>query len=183
MSAAAVVAPLVTAALGGQIPVRVTCWDGSTIGPADSALHLVIRTRRALRRIVWAPNELGFARAYVSGDLDVEGDLVAGLEELDRLADPARGPGGTIDAATKKEIVRVALRLRLVGFPPVPPAEEVKLRGHRHSRRRDASAISHHYDVGNDFYRLVLGESMTYSCAYWTQQPSTAFGLSDAQFA
>jgi cyclopropane-fatty-acyl-phospholipid synthase len=183
MSAAHVVAPLVTAALGGENPVRFTCWDGSTAGPSAAPLHLVIRTRRALRRIIWAPNELGFARAYVSGDLDIEGDLVAGLEELDRLADPARGPGVTIDAATKKEIVRVALRLRLVGLPPAPPAEEVKLRGHRHSRRRDASAVSHHYDVGNDFYRLVLGESMTYSCAYWRQQPSTAFGLSDAQFA
>ncbi len=183
MSAADIVAPLVTAALGGQAPVRVTCWDGSTIGPASAPLHLVIRTRRALRRVVWAPNELGFARAYVSGDLDVEGDLVSGLEELDRLADPARGPGVTIDAATKKEVVRAALRLRLVGLPPAPPAEEAKLRGPRHSRRRDASAIWHHYDVGNDFYRLVLGESMTYSCAYWVQQPSAAFGLAEAQFA
>jgi cyclopropane-fatty-acyl-phospholipid synthase len=183
MTAATVVAPLVTAALGEQVPIRVTCWDGSTVGPASAPLHLIIRNRRALRRIVWAPNELGFARAYVSGDLDIEGDLVAGLEELDRLADPDRGPGVTIDTTTKKEIVRAALRLRLVGLPPRPPVEEAKLRGHRHSRRRDASAISHHYDVGNDFYRLVLGESMTYSCAYWAQPPSAAFGLADAQFA
>jgi cyclopropane-fatty-acyl-phospholipid synthase len=136
-----------------------------------------------LRRIVWAPNELGFARAYVSGDVDIEGDLVAGLEELDRLADPERGPGVTIDAETKKAIVRAALRLRIFGLPPAPPPEEAKLRGHRHSRGRDASAISHHYDVGNDFYRLVLGDSMTYSCAYWAQEPSDSYGLTDAQFA
>jgi cyclopropane-fatty-acyl-phospholipid synthase len=183
MSVADTVAPLVTAALGGQVPIRVTCWDGSTIGPASAPLHLVVRNRRALRRIVWAPNELGFARAYVSGDIDVEGDLVAGLEELDRVADPARGPGVTIDAATTKAILRAAVRLRLIGLPPSAPPEEAKLRGHRHSRRRDASAVSHHYDVGNDFYRLVLGESMTYSCAYWAQQPSAAFGLADAQLA
>src|ERR1019366_1439427 len=46
-----------------------------------------------------------------------------------------------------------------------PPPEEARPRGWRHSKRRDAQAISHHYDVGNDFYRLVLGPSMTYSCA------------------
>jgi cyclopropane-fatty-acyl-phospholipid synthase len=178
-----IVSPLVTAALGDRVPIRVTCWDGSTIGPASAALHLVVRNRRALRRIVWAPNELGFARAYVSGDLEVEGDLVAGLEELDRVADPERGPGVTIDAATKKAIVKAALRLRLVGLPPSPPPEEVKLRGHRHGRRRDVAAIAHHYDLGNDFYRLVLGESMTYSCAYWPQEPSAAFALNDAQLA
>ena len=183
MSVADTVAPLVTAALGDQVPIRVTCWDGSTVGPASSPLHLVLRNRRALRRILWAPDELGFARAYVSGDIAVEGDIVAGLEALDRLADPSRGPGVTIDAATKRAILRAAVRLRLIGLPPSPPAEEAKLRGHRHSRRRDASAISHHYDVGNDFYRLVLGASMTYSCAYWPHEPSAAFGLADAQLA
>jgi cyclopropane-fatty-acyl-phospholipid synthase len=183
MSVAGKVAPLVTAAFGAQLPVHVTCWDGSTIGASSSPLHLVIRNRRALRRILWAPNELGFARAYVSGDIDVQGDLVAGLEELDRLADPTRGPGVTVDAATKKAILQTALSLGLIGPPPRPPAEEAKLRGHRHSRGRDASAISHHYDVGNDFYELILGESLTYSCAYWSQEPSAAFGLADAQFA
>ena len=183
MSVAEIVAPLVRAALGDRVPIRVTCWDGSTVGPATARLRLVIRNRRALRRVVWAPNELGFARAYVSGDLDVEGDLVAGLEELDRVADPERGPGVRIDAATRKSILNAAVRLRLIGLPPAPPAEEVKLRGRRHGRRRDASAIAHHYDVGNDFYRIVLGESMTYSCAYWAQQPSAGFGLDDAQLA
>ncbi|HZC71713.1 MAG TPA: cyclopropane-fatty-acyl-phospholipid synthase family protein [Jatrophihabitans sp.] len=183
MSVADTVAPLVTAALGDRVPIRVTCWDGSAVGPSSAALSLVIRNRRALRRIVWAPNELGFARAYVSGDLEVGGDLVAGLEELDRIADPEHGPGVSVDAATRKAIVKAAVRLRLIGLPPAPPPEEVKLRGHRHGRSRDRSAISHHYDIGNDFYRLVLGESMTYSCGYWAQEPSAAFGLDDAQFA
>lgn len=183
MAVADTVAPLVTAALGDRVPIRVTCWDGSTIGPAAAPLRLVLRNRRALRRILWAPNELGFARAYVSGDLEVEGDLVSGLEELDRAADPERGPGVTIDAATKKAIVKAAVRLRLIGLPPSPPPEEARLRGRRHGRGRDAAAIAHHYDIGNEFYRLVLGESMTYSCAYWAQEPSDEFGLDDAQFA
>jgi cyclopropane-fatty-acyl-phospholipid synthase len=50
--------------------------------------------------------------------------------------------------------------------PPIPP-EEVRLHGSRHSKTRDAAAIAHHYDVSNDFYRIVLGPSMTYSCAVW----------------
>jgi cyclopropane-fatty-acyl-phospholipid synthase len=183
MSVAETVAPLVTAALGDRVPMRIRCWDGSTIGTDSAPLHLILRNRRALRRIVWAPNELGFARAYVSGDLEVEGDLVAGLAELDRAADPERGPGVRIDAATKKAIVKAAMRLRLIGLPPAPPPEEATLRGRRHGRSRDASAITHHYDIGNEFFRLVLGDSMTYSCAYWAQEPSAAFGLDDAQLA
>src|SRR4051794_21152888 len=183
MTVADVVAPVVAAALGEQMPIRITCWDGSSVGPSSSPLQLVVRNRRAIRRILWAPNELGFARAYVVGDGAVGGTVFPGWGELDRLSDPLRGPGVTIDAAAKKAILRAALRLRVIGLPPAPPPEEAKLRGHRHSRSRDASAISHHYDVGNDFYRLVLGESMTYSCAYWAQQPSASFGLADAQFA
>ncbi len=183
MSVADVVAPLVRAALGDRVPIRVTCWDGSTIGPGSAPLHLVVRNRRALRRILWAPNELGFARAYVSGDLEVDGDLVAGLTELDRVADPERGPGVSIDAETKKAIAKTAVRLRVIGLPPSPPPEEARLRGRRHAHARDAAAVAHHYDIGNEFYRLVLGESMTYSCAYWPQGPSDTFGLSDAQFA
>ena len=122
MSVADTLAPFVRAAVGDQVPVRVTCWDGSTIGAASPALHLIVRNRRALRRIVWAPNELGFARAYVSGHIEVEGDLVAGLAELDRLADPARGPGVTIDTATKKAIIRAQPQPRRVGDrAPVRP--------------------------------------------------------------
>src|SRR5579875_3495403 len=108
MAAADSLDAVVTAALGDRMPIRLTCWDGSTAGPVSAPLHLVVRSRRALRRIVWAPNELGFARAYVSGDVDIEGDLVAGLEELDRLSDPDRGPGVTIDAQTRKAVLRAA---------------------------------------------------------------------------
>jgi cyclopropane-fatty-acyl-phospholipid synthase len=75
---------------------------------------------------------------------------------------------------------RTPHRLGAVGAPPPLPAEEARLRGWRHGRQRDAEAISHHYDVGNDFYRLVLGPSLTYSCAYWADD---AFDLADAQAA
>ncbi|EUA22704.1 cyclopropane-fatty-acyl-phospholipid synthase domain protein [Mycobacterium xenopi 3993] len=72
--------------VGFTLPVRIRAWDGSEAGPS-SAPVLVIRSRRALRRLLWAPGELGLARAYVSGDIDVDGDLADGL----RLAWPVPG--------------------------------------------------------------------------------------------
>ncbi|MDP9094295.1 MAG: class I SAM-dependent methyltransferase [Actinomycetota bacterium] len=180
MIVAAVVQPLVHAALGNEIPLRVRCWDGSEIGPRSAPVTLNIRHRRGLRRLLWAPSELGFARAYVSGDIEVEGDLIAGLEALDRVASPETGVGVRVDRTTKREMVKAALRLGIIGLPPKPPAEEARLAGRRHSTRRDAEAIAHHYDVGNDFYRIVLGSSMTYSCAYWAESSAD---LTEAQFA
>ncbi len=181
MTVADTVAPLVRAVVGAQVPVGIRCWDGSRSGPSDAPWQVHIVNRRCLRRLLWAPNDLGFARAYVSGDIDIEGDLLAGLDVLEQVSDPSRGPGVRIDKQTKKALATAALRLGIIGLPPKPPAEEMKpARGHRHDKDRDAAAISHHYDVGNDFYRLVLGESMTYSCAYWAE-PSA--DLDAAQYA
>ncbi len=183
MTVADVVEPLVRATLGGELPLRVDYWDGSSSGPADGQFRARFASRRALRRLLWAPNELGFARAYVSGDIVIEGDLIAALSMLDGLADPADGPGVHVDGDTRRAIARAALRLGILGPPPRPPREESRLRGRRHSAARDADAIAHHYDVGNDFYRLVLGPSMVYSCAYFEEQPSAAYTLEDAQRA
>ena len=124
MSAAEILRPLVGATLGDDATVRVRCWDGSGYGPSDAPVQVVFRTRRALRRLLWAPNELGFARAYISGDVELEGDVFTGLAELDRLADPARGPGIVVDGRTRAAVVRAALRLGVVGPPPRPPAED-----------------------------------------------------------
>jgi cyclopropane-fatty-acyl-phospholipid synthase len=67
-----------------------------------------------------------------------------------------------------------------LGREPAPPPEEAVLSGALHSKARDRSAVTHHYDVGNDFYRLVLGESMVYSCAYW-RCDDPGYTLDDAQ--
>ncbi len=180
MSVAQLLAPLVAATLGDQVPIRLSCWDGSASGPPDAPVRLRVAHRRALRRLLWSPNELGFARAYVAGDIDVDGDMLTALRALADAAAPEGDPGVTVDAGTKKALAAAVLRLGVLGPPPAPPAEEARLRGRRHSRRRDAHAISHHYDVGNDFYRLLLGESMVYSCAYW---PDPAASLEQAQRA
>lgn len=63
MDVAAVLQPVVAAAVGPDLPVRVDAWDGSWIGPVDADVVVRFVSRRALRRLVWAPNELGFARA------------------------------------------------------------------------------------------------------------------------
>src|SRR3954447_14939217 len=122
MTAAEVLEPVMRAALGGgDLAIHLRCWDGSELGPADAPLQLAIVRRRGLRRLLWAPNELGVARAYVSGDIQVEGDVLAGLSYLEKLGTP----GVRIDAGLKRDLVRAALRLRVLGPPPRPPAEEV----------------------------------------------------------
>jgi cyclopropane-fatty-acyl-phospholipid synthase len=174
-STAAKISGLLESILQVPIPIRLRAWDGSTVGPDDAPM-LIIRNKRALRRIMWQPNELGLARAYVSGDLDLEGDL---YEALSRLASLIwRSPD--IKDISLRAVVVDTLRLGVLGTQPKPPPEEMVVTGSRHSKRRDRQAISHHYDVGNDFYRIVLGESMVYSCAYWSSD-TPGYGLADAQ--
>ncbi|GAA2495517.1 cyclopropane-fatty-acyl-phospholipid synthase [Winogradskya humida] len=167
---------LLESLLQAPLPVRLRAWDGSEAGPPEAPV-LIVRHRRALRRLMWQPNELGLARAYVSGDLDVEGDL---YDALHRLASLIWGSAPEPRSLPKAEVAADLLRLGIVGPQPKPPAEEIAMQGTRHSKRRDRQAISHHYDVGNNFYEIVLGESMVYSCAYWTGD-SPDYGLADAQ--
>ncbi len=183
MDVATVLQPVVHAAIGSDLPVRVDCWDGSSLGPPDAVVVVRFASRRALRRLIWAPNELGFARAYVSGDVQIEGDLLDALTRLNALADPERGPGVHTGHDTMVAVAKAVVRLGALGPPPRPPAEEIRLSGTRHAPGRDAKAVSHHYDVGNDFYALVLGPSMVYSCANFERPPSAAYTLEDAQRA
>jgi cyclopropane-fatty-acyl-phospholipid synthase len=183
-------------ALSTPFPLRVRAWDGSEAGPIGVPT-LVFRRRRALRRLVWRPGELGLARAWVAGELDVDGDLYTALDLLSGLvwergeADPGAGRGEALrttaaalrDPATYR-LARSALSLIGPALPPAPPPEEVRRRtGIAHSKRRDKAAIAHHYDVGNDFYALLLGTSMVYSCAVWAEPETADATLEQAQFA
>ncbi|MFG2889682.1 class I SAM-dependent methyltransferase [Streptomyces sp. NPDC048248] len=176
--------------LGVPLPVRIRAWDRSESGP-PGAPTLVIRNRRALRRLLFKPGELGLARAWVAGDIDIEGDLYTALDLLAELiwergtAAPKPRRAAALRTLARPE-VRVAGRelLSLVGLPipPAPPPEEARnRRGPLHTLLRDKEAISHHYDVGNDFYSLVLGPSMVYSCAYWPAADAGDATLEDAQ--
>ncbi|MGP3686555.1 class I SAM-dependent methyltransferase [Streptomyces sp. IBSNAI002] len=178
-------AALAETLLGSPLPVRIRAWDGSEAG-SPTGPTLVLANRRALRRMLWKPGELGLARAWVAGDLTVEGDL---FELLDRVAgllwerEPAAGPTAPVRHARlaraagtfellRDPAARAAVRdLAALARPwpaPAPPPEEAPRRGGAvHTKVRDRAAISHHYDVGNEFYGHVLGPSMVYSCAYW----------------
>jgi cyclopropane-fatty-acyl-phospholipid synthase len=165
-AAEVIAAPLAQAGLG--LPVRLRAWDGSEAGHLEPVAGpvLVARSPRALQRILWRPGELGLARAYVSGDLDVEGDLTDGLRRAHALGPrPGLRPFGL--AGTGLAAVRAAARLGLLAPPPEPPRCELRLRGRRHSRARDQAVIAGHYDVPSAFYQLILDPSMAYSCAYW----------------
>lgn len=170
-------ADLLSTAVGLDLPVRLRAWDGSAAGPADGPV-LVVRSRRALRRLLWRPGELGLARAYVTGDIDVEGDLTDGLRQAWRRARSHRG--APISRRDKMMAALGAVRLGAVGPPPRTPASEARLSGRLHTRRRDRAAIAHHYDLSNDFYRLLLDDHMAYSCAYFTHPEQS---LHDAQTA
>jgi cyclopropane-fatty-acyl-phospholipid synthase len=176
-SAAEALAPVIGAMVGTGVPVRFEFWDGSSIGPSDGIGTLQIRSVDALRRILWAPGELGVARAFVAGDLTIEGDIYALLRVLhDASPRDLRRMG----ARSLPTMLDAARRLGALG-PPLPaPAEECRPRGRLHSPSRDATVVSHHYDVGNHFYRLVLGPSMTYSCARFVSEEAT---LEEAQSA
>ena len=164
------------------LPVHLRCWAGSEAGPPDAAARVEFRNRRALRRVLWAPNELGLSRAYVSGDLVIDGDLYAVLGLPDLVG---RLGSRSLRDTSPREFAHLARKfaaLGIVGPPPRPPSVEIpRRRGALHSKRRDAQVVSHHYDVGNDFYRLFLGPSMVYSCGYWSRPETGTPGLEDAQ--
>ena len=163
------------------MPFRLEAYDGSAAGPVDAQIVVRLVDERGLAHLMTAPGDLGFARAYVSGGLVIEGvhpanpyDLMVLVQSRLRLRMP--GPA---------ELVQILRALGLSHLkPPPPPAEEHLPRwrrvmeGLRHSRTRDAEAIHHHYDVSNRFYELVLGPSMTYTCAVF---PTAEATLEEAQ--
>jgi len=160
--------------VGEQDAMAFGAYDGSRAGSADAPARLVLCSPRALRYLAASPGELGLARAYVSGELDVEGDMYAALAAL------ATQHIGELSWGERARIVRdfgpSVLR------PLAPPPEEVHVRGLRHSKRRDAEAVAHHYDVSNRFYSWVLGPSMAYTCAVYERPDATLEQAQEAKF-
>jgi len=151
--------------LSGPLPAAVRFWDGSELGPGElgSATDtIVLRNRRALTYAVMRPDQLGIGRGWVSGDIELEGDLYRVMSAGSKLY------GFDFTAREKLDALRTAARVGAIRIPPPkPPSVEAKVGGRLHSIRRDREAISHHYDVSNDFYRMILGPTMVYSCAYF----------------
>ena len=166
----------VASLLRDGLPVRFTAYDGSAAGPADAAIELELTNQRGLAYLLTAPGDLGMARAYVSGDLVLHGVHPGDPYEAMRLLQNHlrfRKPG----AGEAIALLR-GLGLSNLKPPPPPPQEHLPrwrraMEGLRHSMGRDADVISHHYDVSNRFYRLVLGPSMAYTCAVYPEPDAT----------
>jgi cyclopropane-fatty-acyl-phospholipid synthase len=163
------VASFVATVFENKLPFRVEAYDGSVAEPTvesrANSVTLKIISRDAISRILTHPGELGLARAYVAGDIDVDGDLdpLFGLE-----VPPLRH---LLNAKNVRSLLSVvgtsAIR------PLAPPAVEARPRGVLHSKGRDRQAVTHHYNVSNRFYEMVLGPSMTYSCAVFATPEDT----------
>jgi cyclopropane-fatty-acyl-phospholipid synthase len=162
-------APAIHELLGSPPSISIGVYDGSAVLVDEPRAEIIVRRPTALVRLLTRPGELGLVRAYVCGDVDVTGDVYHVLE-----VGLAAGPS-SISVASVARLVRAAgpgLARHLWPLPG-PPEEEARLGGRRHSRRRDAASIAHHYDVSNEFYELVLGPSMTYSCAVFSDPADT----------
>jgi len=163
---------LLSEVLARSSGVAVRTWDGHEAGPKGAQATIVVRSPRALAWLFRSPGQLGLGRAYVAGDLDIEGDIYYILDLPQRL--------GQLNLSGRHWLaaLRLAVPSLLRGLET--PEGEADLHGPRHSLARDRAAISHHYDISNQFYELVLGPTMTYSCAYWRPGVKT---LDEAQEA
>jgi cyclopropane-fatty-acyl-phospholipid synthase len=155
-------------------PFSVEFWDGSRLASTNGGgPTFSVHSPQAVAHALRAPGQLGLGRAYVSGELTVD-DLDEVLEVLDSWEPPP------LDRRAQARLVLGAARASGLVRPPAVPKAELRPRGRRHSIERDRRAVRHHYDVSNDFFRLMLGESMTYSCALFSQGATT---LEEAQEA
>ncbi len=173
---ASAIRPLLELSLDDHVPVGFEFWDGSAVNPATTVGTVVVGSPDAVRALLWAPGELGLARAFVVGDLAVRGDLFGVLEALRN----AERSGRRLGPRRVARALEAARKVGALGPPTGAPAEEARPQGLRHSPVRDAQVIRHHYDVGNEFYAMVLGATMTYSCARFDEATTT---LDDAQHA
>jgi cyclopropane-fatty-acyl-phospholipid synthase len=166
-------APVFGRIVGPMAAVRFEAFDGSEFGPADAPVRIDIRRPEAVSYLLTSPGDLGVARAYISGAMEVHGEIYTALRTLSTEV-------GDLTAAQRLDVLR-SLGTRYIKRVE-PPVEELRLSwrdGLRHSKRRDGAAISHHYDVSNQFYEWVLGPSMAYTCAVYPGPDAT---LEEAQF-
>jgi len=151
--------------LAARLPgVRVTSYDGLSSGPADARTTLIIASPAAFAQLLRAPRGLGLARAWVAGTIRVDGDLHSILRHEDALRDPS------MYAVIALALPQVVSKLRYQDFALTGPtdAEYRSRRPGRHSVSSDLSEIDFHYGRELEFFRHVLGPSLTYSCALFS---------------
>jgi cyclopropane-fatty-acyl-phospholipid synthase len=129
----------------------------------------------ALARMLFPPTPDAFAEAYLRGDLEIDGQVIAAVDAGQGL--DLRRLGG----ADLRRLLRWGATLRRGTTRPTTLRRTAQLSGARHSRARDLAAVRFHYDVGNAFFELWLDARLTYSCAYFppATEPGAAAGVLD----
>jgi cyclopropane-fatty-acyl-phospholipid synthase len=145
------------ARVGGAPVPRMRAWTGEEWGPRHAPATIALNRPGALRSMLLPPNDLSAAEAYIYGDVDFEGDLYSLLRWGATLSEARKGP---VTIARLLSLLR-----RLPEDVKRADAEQPRFRGMLHSKRRDRAAVTHHYDTGNEFFRLFLGKEMVYSSA------------------
>ena len=169
--------------VGGELPVRLRAWDGSEAGSADGPV-IELRSANAVRRMLRHPGELGAAQAYVTGELEVpevDGwDLDSALTYAFSIGRDRGLSSGRPSLTALVRAVRTVMGIGALGRPPSAPASQARIKGRLHSQLRDRRSISHHYDLSNEFYALILEPNMAYSCGYHSSPDQS---LEEAQSA
>jgi cyclopropane-fatty-acyl-phospholipid synthase len=149
----------------------VELWDGSLVPPAHDARlgRVQLKSEAALNSLL-PPSEERIAQAFITGEIELQGDTIGLLEAAARWHGPPSKSQLRLLLAAWRRILRAS----------AAGALSARLRGRTHSAQRDAQAVQHHYDVSNEFYRLFLDSRMVYSCGYFVD-PSES--LDEAQRA
>src|SRR4051794_3011576 len=153
-------------------PFRIEFWDGSVLPPTNGGGPTFrLQSRKAVGHALRAPGQLGIGRAYVTGDIAVD-DLDAAMRVV------LNWQPNPVERTDQAKLALAALRAAGPMLPPSPPTAELRAKGRLHSITRDRRAVRHHYDLPPEFFKLFLGESLTYSCAIFSRGATT---LEEAQ--
>lgn len=152
------VSPLLNTVFAGYAgpAFSVRFWDDSIWRSAaeEITFEIFLCNQNAWRTLSTAPDDVSLGEKYIKGEIEVAGDLFLALRALPEIEQALRNqlPATSLRTAAKRLFSRTSRTLRW---------------GAVHSKRRDAAAISHHYDLPPEFYKLFLGPTMVYSCAYF----------------
>jgi cyclopropane-fatty-acyl-phospholipid synthase len=154
-------------------PFRVEFWDGTEVAATtgNGVPRFRVRSPAAVAHVLRAPGQLGIGRAYVSGELEVD-DMDAVIRLLDSWQPPP------LALADRARLALAAARACGLTVPPRAPTAELRPHGRRHTPKRDARSVRHHYDLPPEFFALFLDSSMTYSCGFFSRGAQT---LEEAQ--
>ena len=133
-------------------------WDGSSwvSHEANPTFGICLRTENAWKALCASPDDVALGEKYIDGEIEVEGDLYLALRALPFL-----------ESAITKAIPAPVQRFRHHSAVVANHVQRLAHWGRAHSQQRDAASISHHYDKPPEFFRLFLGSTMVYSCAYF----------------